>query len=92
MLSTRVENVKQRSELSNYLIDPNKFTFEKAVLILSVVWKFLKSFSVMKRKKKAAVSDHRFEMFITLDGKGAEIDSKTDDDSLYLDVIIPKLT
>ena len=81
LLSTRVENVKQRSELSNYLIDPNKFTFEKAVMILSVVWKFLKSFSVMKRKKKAAVSDHRFEMFITLDGKGAEIDSKTDDDS-----------
>ena len=73
--------MKQRSELSNYLIDPNKFTFEKAVMILSVVWKFLKSFSVMKRKKKAAVSDHRFEMFITLDGKGAEIDSKTDDDS-----------
>ena len=43
LLSTRVDNVKSRSEFSNYVLEPTKFKFEKVVRILAIVWKFIRS-------------------------------------------------
>ena len=63
MLHTRVENVQARSEFSNYIISPTKFKFEKVVRILSIVWRFIKSFR--SRKLKALKDDLKFKMFQT---------------------------
>ena len=41
LVNTRAEKVKERQELSNYLISPNKFKFEKFVRVLSVFAAYL---------------------------------------------------
>ena len=49
-VNSRIKNVKSRSEFSCYVVEPTKFKLEKVVRILATVWKFIRSFKVVKRR------------------------------------------
>ena len=50
MLSNRAEKVKERAEVSNYLLSPTKYKFEKVVRCYAVIYRFLRSFRCLKGK------------------------------------------
>ena len=56
----RVQKVKERMEATDYLFNPAKFAFDKTVRVLSIVFRFIKSFKCMKGK--LSKSNHRFQM------------------------------
>ena len=60
-VNSRAENVKSRSNFSRYVIEPTKFKFEKVVRILATVWKFIRSFKVVKRRNMD--KEVKFQMF-----------------------------
>ena len=65
--STRVQKVAARAEFSSYIISPTKFSFDKCVRIVGIVFKFIRSFKC--RKKKHMVQEVRFQMFTVMDVK-----------------------
>ena len=50
MLSTRIEKVKERAEISDYPLSPTKYKFEKVVRCYAVVYRFLRGFRCIKGK------------------------------------------
>merc|ERR1712240_248212 len=50
ILHTGVANVQDRSEFSKNVISPTKFKLEKVIRILSIAWRFIKSFRSRKLK------------------------------------------
>ena len=40
-ITYKLEEVAKRYEFSNYIIDPNKYSFEKVIRVLAMVYKFL---------------------------------------------------
>ena len=72
LINTRVENVKSRSEFSNYLLSPTKYKFEKVIRIYATVFRFIKSFKCLKDKlgrgKSKAMLETKFRMFTSLEG------------------------
>ena len=56
----KVQKAKQRLEAGNYLFNPAKFSFDKTVRVLSLVFRFIKSFKC--RKGKLSSSNHDFQM------------------------------
>ena len=59
-LSVKVQKVKERIKATNYLFNPAKFSFDKTVRVLSIVFRFIKSFKC--RKGKLSKSSHNFQM------------------------------
>ena len=59
-VTSRIENVKSRSDFSHYIIEPTKFKFEKVVRVLATVWKFIRSFEVIKRRN--VIKEVKFQM------------------------------
>ena len=77
ILHTRVENVQARSEFSDYIISPTKFKLEKVVRILSIVWRFIKSFKC--RKLRALENESKFKMFQVSLPDSKEVERLIDD-------------
>ena len=50
ILTTRVDNVKMRSEFSSYPLLPTKFSFEKTVRIYAIIMRFMKSHKCLKKR------------------------------------------
>ena len=48
----RIEKVAERSTFSNYIVPPNKFSFDKTVRIIGLVFRFVRSFKCRKGKVK----------------------------------------
>ena len=59
----RDEKVTERLKFSNYIISPLKFKFDKTVRIISIVFKFIKSFKCIKGKVKMFGAEAKFQMF-----------------------------
>ena len=70
LLSTRVENVKSRSEFSDYLLSPTKFKFEKVIQIYATVFRFVRSFKCLKGRLKPVAN--KFQIFVSLNGQVAK--------------------
>ena len=56
--SAKVEKAQERLNAGNYLFNPAKFPFDISVRILSIIFKFIKSFKCRKLSK----STHKFQM------------------------------
>ena len=63
-VNSRIENVKSRSSYSGYIIEPTKFKFEKVVRILATVWRFIRSFKVIKRRNMN--KEVKFQMLVNV--------------------------
>ena len=91
LLNSRIENVKSRSEYSNYIIEPTKFKFEKSFNIVLIVLKFIHSFTVMKRRR--ATADIKFQMFISIKmSDSSEIDNKMSQPKIKMNSVTPIVT
>ena len=91
LLNSRIENVKSRSEYSNYIIEPTKFKFEKSFNIVLIVLKFIRSFTVMKRRR--ATADIKFQMFISIKmSDSSEIDNKMSQPRIKMNSVTPIVT
>ena len=51
VVNKRVEKVKERAEFSDYPLLPTKFAFAKTVRIYACVFKFLRGFKCLRRRK-----------------------------------------
>ena len=58
------EKIQERREFSNYVIDPLKFSFDKTVRVLSIVYRFIKSFKCVRGKLSPA--GRKFQMLPVL--------------------------
>ena len=74
-VNARVENVKLRSNYSNYVIEPNKFKFEKVVRILATVWKFIRSFKVIKSRN--VNKEVKFQMLVNVKTENGSTSAST---------------
>ena len=71
MTSARIEKITERQEFSNYLIPPNKYTFEKLVRIHSLVRKFILKCS---RGKYLDSQEHpKFHMFTVTESEEQKV-------------------
>ena len=69
MVSSRVEKVKKRSEVSDYLLPPNKFKFEKIVRIYSMVKRYIRNHKCLKGKLQDNSGSFKFQMFQVSEGQ-----------------------
>lgn len=75
---TRADKIRLRLETGSYLFNPGKFKFEKTVRIMSIVYRFIKSFKCRRLQK----SGHRFSMLpvnVVNSDYGANISSMNDE-------------
>ena len=59
-LPVKIQKVRERIQATDYLFNPAKFSFDKSVRILSIVFRFVKSFKC--RKGKLSKSSHKCQM------------------------------
>ena len=59
-LPEKIEKARERGQVAGYIFNPAKFRFDKTVRVLSIVFRFLKSFKC--RKGKISSSAHKFQM------------------------------
>ena len=85
LVSSRVEQVKMRAELANYIVSPSKFGFVKTVRITAIVFRFLRSFKCLQdkfRKKGSEKLDTKFQMFFTNPSIKSEAKNTKDTDQV----------
>ena len=76
LISARVDNVKARSEFSDYLLSPTKFKFEKTIRIYATVWRFIKGFKCLEGKlgrDQKYQNETKFQMFVNFEGVAAKL-------------------
>ena len=62
--NSRLDKVMERQLFSDYLIPPNKWTFEKVVRVQAMVRKWFRDFKCSKKRKLLEVDpNHQFQMF-----------------------------
>ena len=89
LLSTRIENVKSRSEFSDYLLSPTKFKFEKVIRIYATVFRFIRSFKCLKARLKPV--NKKFQIFVSLNGAVAKFQNGSEM-SINKSVSLPVVT
>ena len=73
-LSAKIDIVKSRLQAANYLFNPAKFSFTKTVRIISVIFRFYKSFKC--RKDKISKSSHKFSLTMSTSETAQDISKK----------------